>query len=76
MLPLVGFCFFCNFVFVAVSFNIVFVYDLTTETFVVAPAALDWVLVFFHQIGVMRALHFVISRKCKPLGNARQDIAC
>jgi hypothetical protein len=46
VLPLVGFCFFCNFVIVAVSFCIVFIDDLTMETFVVAPAALNWVLSF------------------------------
>jgi hypothetical protein len=33
-LPLVGFCFFFNFIFVAVSFGIVFVDNLRTETFV------------------------------------------
>ncbi len=46
-LPLVCACFFCNFVFVAVSFCIGFVDALTTEPFVTAPAALDWVFVFF-----------------------------
>ncbi len=46
-LPLVCVCFFCSFVFVAVSFCVSFVDDLTTESFVAAPAALDWVLVFF-----------------------------
>ncbi len=46
-LPLVCICFFCNSVFVAVSFCIGFVDDLTTELFAVAPAALDWVFVFF-----------------------------
>ncbi len=30
----------------------------------------------FHQIGVMRALHFVLSCKREPLGNARHNIAC
>jgi hypothetical protein len=45
-LPLVCICFFCNFVFVAVSFCIVFFYVFTTETFVAAPVALDWVFVF------------------------------
>ncbi len=29
----------------------------------------------FHLIGFMRALHFVLSRKCEPLGNARHNIA-
>ncbi len=29
----------------------------------------------FHWIGVMRTLHLVLSCKCKPLGNARHNIA-
>ncbi len=74
-LPLVCICFFCNFVFVAVSFCVGFVDDLMTEPFVVAPAALNWVFCLFHQIGVMRALHLVLSRKRKPLGIARHNIA-
>ncbi len=51
VLPLVGFCFFFNFIFVAVSFGVVFVDNLTTETFAAAPAALDWVFVFFIGLG-------------------------
>jgi hypothetical protein len=46
-LPLVCVCFFCNFVFIAVSFCVGFVDDLTMEPFVAAPATLDWVFVFF-----------------------------
>jgi hypothetical protein len=46
-LPLVCICFFCNFGFVVVSFCVGFVDDFTTETCVAAPAALDWVFVFF-----------------------------
>jgi hypothetical protein len=52
VLPLVCVCFFCNFIFVAVSFCVVFVDDFTMETFVVAPAALNWVFVFFFGLGL------------------------
>jgi hypothetical protein len=64
VLPLVCICFFCNFVFVAISFCVSFVDDLTTEPFVVVPAVLDWVFVFF--IG---------SELGDPLGNTRHNIA-
>ncbi len=70
-LHLVGFCFFCNFVFVVVSFCIVFADDLMMETFVAAPAA----LCLFQWIGAMRALHFVLSCEYELLGDARHDIA-
>ncbi len=46
-LSLACICFFCNFLFVVVSFCVGFVDDLTMEPFVVAPALLDWVFVFF-----------------------------
>jgi hypothetical protein len=47
VLLLVSFWFFINLVFVAVSFGIIFIDNLTLETFVAAPAALGWVFVFF-----------------------------
>ncbi len=50
-LPLVGFCFFFNFVFVAFSYGLVFPDNLMTETFVAAPAALDWVFIFSSDWG-------------------------
>jgi hypothetical protein len=52
VLPLICVCFSYNLVFIAVSFCISFVDDLTTETFVVAPAVLDWVFVFFIGSGL------------------------
>jgi hypothetical protein len=52
VLPLVCIYFFCNYVFVAVSFCIVFVDDFTMETFVAALAALNWDFVFFIGLGL------------------------
>jgi hypothetical protein len=75
VLPMVCVCFFCNIVFVVVSFCIGFADDLMMERFVAAPVALNWVFCLFHWIGVMRALHLVLSHKRKPLGNARHNIA-
>jgi hypothetical protein len=51
VLSLVGFYFFFIFVFVAVSFGFVFADDLMTETFVAAPAVLNWDFVFFDGLG-------------------------
>jgi hypothetical protein len=52
VLSLVGFHFSCNFVIVAVSLCILFIDDLTTKTFVMTPAVLDWVFVFFIGSGL------------------------
>ncbi len=51
-LLLVCFSFFCIFVFAAVLFCLIFVDDLTTDTYVAPPAALNWVVVFFIGLGL------------------------
>jgi hypothetical protein len=51
-LTLVYVCFFCNFIFVVVSFCVVFVDDFMTETFAAAPAVFDQVFVLFIGLGL------------------------
>ncbi len=73
-LPLVGFCLF--FIFFCGSLSwLCFCWQFDDGDFCCGTCSTWLGFHLFCCIGFRRALHFVLSCKCEPLGNARHDIA-